>query len=109
MTNTSRLKTSVASFAVLMAIVAFVLGSAPFTPALALAVVAIPVALATFLLGVRRLSSIALYWASAALLSVTGAQWLQVRVDYMLLVLGILGIGLSVLFYLQYMHVRSAT
>ena len=99
---------SVASFALVMALVAFVLGSAPFTPALALAAVAIPIALSTLLLGMRRLSIVTIYWALAAFLSVPLSRWLLVRLDYMLVILAAVGIALSSMFLLQYVRTNSA-
>ncbi len=50
------------------ALLAFLLGSAPFTPALLLAAIAIPIGGLTHFLGSRRLSATTLYWAISSFL-----------------------------------------
>ena len=97
-----------ASAALLMALTAFILGSAPFTPAIALAVVAIPIAAATFFLGMPRLSVTTMYWAVAAFSSVPLSRWLQIRVDYMLLILASVGVVVSSILYLLHVRKKSA-
>ena len=98
-----------ASAALLMALTAFIFGSAPFTPAMALAVVAIPIAAATFFLGMPSLSVTTMYWAVAAFSSVPLSKWLQIRVDYMLLILAGAGVAVSSILYLLYARKKSAT
>ena len=92
--------------ALAMAISGFFLGSAAFTPALVFTLFAIPLATFCFLSGVRRLSIVTLYWAIAALIAVPLAQSASLRVDYVLLVLGIAGLMLSLVLYLSYVHAQ---
>jgi hypothetical protein len=56
--------------AVLLSVIAFALGSAPFTPAKLLVFPALPLAGFSTLLGAPRLAGLAAYWSTATLLSV---------------------------------------
>ena len=91
-----------------MALTAFVLGSAPFTPALVLAVLAIPIAFTCVFLGAWRTSAVALYWAVAALLAVPVARALHFRVDLAMSMLGVVGLTLSSILYASYARTRSS-
>ena len=84
-----------------MALIAFVLGSAPFTPALVLAVIALPLAVGCSFFGVWRLSAITIYWALAALLAVPMAAILPLGVDVSLVFLGVAGLALSAFLYIS--------
>ncbi len=85
-----------------MALIAFVLGSAPFTPALVLAVIALPLAITCAFFGVRRLSAITIYWATAALLAVPISPLLQLEVEVFLSSLGVVGLLFSAFLYYSY-------
>jgi uncharacterized membrane protein len=102
-TPTSRV---LGTLALLGALVAFALGSAPFTPALMLAPAALPLAIIAGLLGSRRLASISLYWAIAALLANPLAATWRLRVDGLLLAFTILGLLLSAVVYIRHVHVE---
>jgi len=91
-----------------MSVAAFVLGTAPFTPALVFAIVAVPIALLSLYQGVWRLAAASLYWAFAAFLSSSLLDVLQVRVDYLLLILGGIGIVGSLFLFADYMRKRHA-
>ena len=93
-----------------MAVLAFVLGSAPFTPALALAVIALPVAIGcSFFFGVWRLSTITVYWSLAAFLAVPMSRNMGIRVDFSLVILGVVGLALSAFLYVSYMRSQPAS
>jgi hypothetical protein len=109
MASAGTLTKFLASAALLMALTAFILGSAPFTPAMALAVIAIPIAAATFFLGMPSLSVTTIYWAVAALSSGPLSGWLQIRVDYMLLIQTGVGVAVSSILYLIHVRKKSAT
>lgn len=105
MAKTHRAATVFGLVALVMALLAFMLGSAPFTPALVLTVPAVAVAVVSGLYGAWRFAVVAIYFSCAAWLPVLMARSFNVRLDYMLLALGILGLGVAgVLFH---GHVRS--
>ena len=92
-----------------MAVLAFVLGSAPFTPALALAVIALPVAIGCSFFGVWRLSTITVYWSLAAFLAVPMSRNTGIRVDFFLAILGVVGLALSAFLYVSYLRSQPAS
>jgi hypothetical protein len=96
------------SAALAMALVAFTLGSAPFTPALILAVPAIPIAITCVFLGAWRTSAVGFYWAIASLLAVPVSGAFHIRVDLALLVLGAVGLVLTAILYATYARTRSS-
>lgn len=88
------------SLALLLALIAFVLGSAPFTPALALLLLALPLALLSGFMDAWRLAVVTLYFATAICFIVFLAGSLSIRVDYLIALTGLAGIALGgVLFY----------
>lgn len=93
--------------ALIMALIAFVLGSAPFTPAIVLAVVALPLAIVCSFFGVWRLSIITAYWAAAAFLTHPVSRTSYIQVDMALLILAVVGIGLSLILYFGYSRSRA--
>lgn len=93
--------------ALIMALIAFVLGSAPFTPAHVLAVIALPLAIVCSFFGVWRLSIITAYWALAAFLTGPAFHIRYVRVDIALLIFAAMGIALSVFLYFSYLRSRA--
>ncbi len=103
---TQRTTIFLASLALLMALLAFALGTAPFTPALVLAALAIPLASLTIVLGARRLSIVALYWAIAAILSLPLSRLLSVRIDNVLVAMTVIGIGVSTALLVDYLRSR---
>ena len=107
MTNANRPAVTVASIALFLSLVAFLLGSAPFTPAVALSVAALPIAAYDLYRGAWRLSILAGYWAIAALLTVPLATVLQFRIDVMLAVLGGCGSILAAAFWVDYRRVNA--
>ena len=102
MRKANRVSKFTVGVALVMALIAFVLGSAPFTPALVLSVVALPLAIACSFFGVRRLSAITIYWAIAAFLAVPMSRILPFRDDVSLVVLAVAGLALSAFLYISY-------
>jgi len=94
------------STALFFSLTAFVLGSAPFTPALVLAIVAVPVALATSFYGTWRLSAITIYWAIAAFSAVPLSNALPIYTDTALVLLGLAGLLLSGVLYFNYARAK---
>ncbi len=88
--------------ALIMAVVAFVLGSAPFTPALILALFAILLAVSCLFFGVWRLSIVTIYWAVAALTVIPLSRLTSLQVDESLILLGVAGVVFSSILYLDY-------
>lgn len=87
-----------------MAVLAFLLGSASFTPALFLTVIAIPSAVVCLSFGVWRTSALAIYWGIAAIAAVPLSRTLVFRLDFVLLSLGILGLALTSALYSGYLR-----
>ena len=107
MPPSKRISRFVGVLALLMAIISFVLGSAPFTPALFLAPLALGLGLVSAYLGYGRLAVVTGYWALAAVLSGPLARMWQLRIDGLLLVLVILGILLSAALFTSYVVRQS--
>ena len=103
----AKLSSSLGVLAVLFASVAFVLGSAPFTPALTLVFAAIPLAVVSAFIGSWRLALVAVYLSVVVWTSVPLANELSLRIDYLLLLSGMLGALLgAVLYYGHSRHVH---
>ncbi len=109
MRKANRISKCTIGVALVMTLIAFVLGSAPFTPALVLAVIALPLAIGCSFFGVWRLSVITIYWALAALLAVPMAAILPLRVDVSLVFLGVTGLALSAFLYISSTRAKPAT
>ena len=95
------------STALAFALVAFVLGSAPLSATLVLAIIAVPIAIVTAFLGTWRLSLITIYWAIAALASVPLSNSLPVQTDTALVLLALGGLVLTGTLYLTYLRAQT--
>lgn len=95
-----------AAIALVLALLAFALGSAPFTPALLLTAIALPLAALAAWLGAWRQAVLALYFSCAAWAGVPLAQKLSVRIDYSLLFLAFLGLVGALVLYCGYEYSR---
>ena len=95
--------------ALLLSLAAFILGSAPFTPAIMFIYVSVPAALIAYLLGASRLAIIAVYFSACACLVVPLSEVLPVRLDYLLALCFVIGCSLGVFLYANYRQIRSAT
>jgi hypothetical protein len=95
---------STVSIALVFALIAFVLGSAPFTAALVLAVIAVPIAAVTTFFGTWRLSLITIYWAIATFSAVPISNALPIYTDNALVLLGVGGLALSGALYFNHVH-----
>jgi hypothetical protein len=104
MKKTSRLVKFAVIVSLVMAVLAFVLDLAPFTPALALAVIAFPVAIGCSFSGVWWLSTITTYWSLAAFIAVPMSQNTGIKVDYTLVILGSVGLTFSAFLYVSYLR-----
>jgi hypothetical protein len=104
MRKPNRISKWTVSVALVMALIAFVLGSAPFTPAIFLTVIALPLAVACSFFGVWRLSTVSIYWALAAFPAspIFG-------VDVSPVSLGVAGLTLSAFLYFTYALAKSTS
>lgn len=90
------------SVALVLSMIAFVLGIAPLTPAIFLTVITLPLAVLSYILGTRRLALLTTYWIAASFLTVPVSQALQFQIDYLLVFLGIGGLALTAILYFKY-------
>lgn len=95
--------------ALALALISFVLGAAPFTPATFLSVVALPLTVFSYFLGAWRLAMLTIYWIAASFLVAPVSETLQFRVDFLLVILGIGGLVLTAISYVTYRSTNSAT
>ncbi len=102
-------KEVVALVVLLFSLLAFSVGSAAFHGALALTIFSTPIALVTLMLGAWRLSSLAIYFGGMAWLSLPLSNYLQWRIDYILLFSFFVGCVLGAIFYANYRRTVSAT
>jgi hypothetical protein len=93
--------------ALALSVTAFTLGTAPFTPAMVLSVIALPLAVLSYILEARRLALLAVYWITASFLVVPLSRTLQFRLDYLLVLLGISGLVLTTVIYVTYSRTKS--
>ncbi len=98
---------STAYVALMFSLVAFLVGSGPFSPGLILAVVALPIAVVTAFFGPWRLSLLAIYWAFASFSAVPISKILPIYTDGALVLLGVVGLALSAVLYFHYAHTKS--
>lgn len=96
-------------FALLLSLIAYILGSAPFTPAILLTYVSVPAAFLAYLMGVSRLPILAVYFGALAWSVVPLSDALPIRLDYLLILCFVLGCIFAVFLYANYRRVRSAT
>ena len=95
----SRSAVWVGILALVLSLVAFALGSAPFTPSLVLTFLSIPLAFVAYLLGGWRLPALAIYFGVMAWLVVPISSLLPVAVDHLLIFSTVLGCILGCLLY----------
>jgi hypothetical protein len=109
MRNPGRVSQYFSIISLVMAIIAFILGSAPFTPALILVAIAFPMALVTSFLGNWRVSIIAMYYSLAAIGAIPIAQSSGLRIDYILAIFGAIGLILGSTLYFIYARSKQIT
>ncbi len=102
MAAASKTATLLGSITLIVSIAAFVVGSGPFSQALLMAALAIPLALVVFFLGASRLALATCYWAVTAFLPIALNRSMHLRVDYVLALLGIVGLMVTSGLYFQY-------
>jgi hypothetical protein len=107
METSRRLSRPTAAIALLLALIAFMFGSAPFTPALVLALIALPVAALGLYLGASRISLLAFFWSISALLAGPLTNALKIRIDVMLVILGACGVVLATAFLFHYYRAEA--
>ena len=83
------------TLSLLLALLAYIFGSAPFTPTLALLLLALPLALLAGFMGAWRLALVTLYFSTSICFVVFLAGPLSLRLDYLLLLLSIVGTALA--------------
>lgn len=86
----------------IVSITAFLVGSGPFSPGLVMAAAAIPLAVVTVSLGAWRLALAASYWAIAAFIPIPLSRATHLRVDYVLVILGAIGVLVMLGVYFRY-------
>lgn len=92
------------SVAATLSMLSVSLSSAPFTPAIVVNLLSVPLALVAITMGAWRTGFLTLYWALCAALALPNVLS-TVRVDYLLVLLHLLGVGASVALFVQ--HRRS--
>jgi hypothetical protein len=107
MHNAGSISRWTASTALACALIAFVLGSAPLSATLVLAIIAVPIAIVTAFFGTWRLSLITIYWAIAAFSSVPMSNFLPVHTDTALVLLALGGLALTGSLYLTYLRAQA--
>ena len=90
------------SLAVVLSLVSFVLGSAPFTPAMLLVLVAAPLALVSALLGAWRRAIITVYFSMATWFVLPISRELFFRIDYLLVFMALIGAVIGGILYYDY-------
>ena len=94
--------------ALVMAVISFVLGWAPFHPALLLSYLAIPIAMVSALFGVWRMSVLALYWSVAALFTVPVSRVTPLMTTDVLIFSATIGAMLTLFLVVSYTRSRYA-
>ena len=107
--RSQKLISTLGAIGLVMALLAFVLGSAPFTPAVLLTFISFPLAMLTALLGAWRLSIVTLYFSMLAWMTVPIAQELSVRIDYFLVIVGLVGLIIAGSLYYDYTPRRTSS
>lgn len=102
MATSTRVSVFIAAISLALALTAFVLGSAPFTPALSLAFLAMPIGALGLHLGAARTSCLAFFWSFAALLTTPLANVLGIRFDVILVIFAAFGVLLAVTLFFHY-------
>ena len=97
-----RISSILGSISAALALTSFILGSAPFTPALVLVFLAVPLALVSGLLGAWRLAAITVYFSIAAWIVVPISRELSFRIDYLLALTALLGAVIGGILYYGY-------
>tara|TARA_R110002124_G_scaffold285073_1_gene463162 strand:- start:967 stop:1293 length:327 start_codon:yes stop_codon:yes gene_type:complete len=95
--------------ALVFSIIAYVLGSAAFHPAMVLTYASAPIAFLAYLFGASRLPILAVYFSVMAWFVVPLSKALPVRIDYLLALCFVSGCILGVFLYANYRHSRAAT
>jgi hypothetical protein len=97
------------TIAMVMALLSFTLGSAPFTPAKMLLFISVPLALFAAVLGSWRLAFITIYFSIASLSVVPISQILSFRIDYLLVLMGVVGAVIGGLLFYEHKNVKNVT
>jgi hypothetical protein len=92
------------SISLMMALISFGVGFAPFTPAMILTVVSIPLAIVSWVLGAFRLGIASLYFGCAAWMPFILPTGGPIRHDYLIAVLGVMGIVISGILFRGYLR-----
>ena len=95
--------------ALVLSVAAFILGTAPFTPAMFFSVIALPLAVLSYFLGARRVALLAGYWITASFLIVPVSRLFQIRIDYLLVLLGVSGLVLTAILFVAYNRTNSVS
>ncbi len=95
--------------ALFLSLIAYILGWAPFHPAVILTYVSIPAAFLAYLFVASRLPILSVYFGVWAWFTVPVSEALPIRIDYLLALCFSFGCILGVFLYANYRRVRAAT
>ena len=98
----------VGGIALFFSLIAYVLGWAPFHPAVILTYVSIPASFIAYLCGASRLPILAVYFGVWAWFTVPVSESLPIRIDYLLTLCFVFGCIIGVVLYANYRRVRTA-
>ncbi len=74
-----------------------------------LSVIALPLAVLSYFLEARRLALLTVYWVTASFLVVPVSRTLQIRIDYLLVLLGISGLVLTAVAFVTYSRTKPVS
>ena len=97
------------SIALVLALLSFILGSAPFTPAMVLVFVSVPLALVSGYLGSWRLAVITIYFSITSLSVIPISKELSLRIDFLLILMGVAGAIIGGALFYEYKRVTNVT
>ena len=97
------------SIALVMAMLSFILGSAPFTPAMALVFLSIPLAIVSGFLGSWRLAITAIYFSLASWSVIPISKELSFGIDNLLVLMGVIGTVIAGFLFYGYRRVTNVT
>jgi hypothetical protein len=109
MSKHQKMSITLGSIALVLALLSFVLGSAPFTPVMILVFISVPLAIISGYLGSWRLAVITIYFSVASLSVIPMSKELSFRIDYLLVLMGVAGAIIGGVLFYEYKRVTNVT